>query len=391
MSTFTKTYSGKITRLLSEGQFVPSDLPEVYIETEQDMTVEEHNIKGVYPSKIFNIVKLKDKVEITTNTLGILISNQKYYKKLSKLPSDFTILAKENYSIVDNTCYINTDKDYFIDGSTFILVQPVIGLQPWNKDSNVDIRKLKDRFKITIKTKQPESIRTTLIHPSIFTPTIKDTCAILADCIFKTPDNKLSYLYSHTYEYYDKEEIHTYGSSLVLRDVPITEPTSVSINDKYLKVSYKTFRSNLFINTLVLPTTYVSLDHQIGHSNLKISSESSLEDLFNITRTKTYFTKVQSNPYTDVKQYKGRPEYIYFVFDTEKKYSTYNNVPLGCERFVLDLGKLITKNKKTLQVDGIQLLSVEPRKDYKTMDSLITYTGSTRLDVLDDKLKGMFK
>ena len=91
--------------MISEGQICPSSLPELYIKKSKDIKIDESNIDGLYPAKIFNIVNKKDTVEITTNTLGIFITDKVfndvvYFKKLNKLPKNLESLKQVHKEFV---------------------------------------------------------------------------------------------------------------------------------------------------------------------------------------------------------------------------------------------------------------------------------------------------
>lgn len=377
---FTKTYSGSIKREISEGQFSPSPLPEYYVEQEKTKSIRTNNIEALFPSKIFNVVSKQKSVEITSNTLNIeitdvIIDGVPYTKKLNTIPSDLT-KVKEDFKVLNGICYINTSKTYIQVNSDMYVVEPVIGLSSFNRTSNVAIKRLKDCFKITIKTNNPTNIHIKLNAPSIFSPSLINNWLIYHDCIYRISKPTFSYLSSHTFEYYDKEEIHELSNNIVLRDIPVGPITTETI-DRFIKVSYKTYRTNLMINTSLSENLFIAVEEE-GNSSLEVRTQLSLLTKYfinSIHTNKTEFIKIQENPYKASKAYEGRGESILFVWDLESKYTRSHNVPIGCERVLLSLNKIFKKEKKTIVTSSYPIydsVSLQTSDTYTT----IPYNGS---------------
>lgn len=385
---FSKKYSGKIKRMISEGQACPSSLPELYIKKSMNTQIDESNIEGLYPAKIFNIVTKKDTVEITTNTLGILITdkvfnNVVYFKKLNKLPKNTEILKQLNieFYVDDETVYLNTEQTYVQLDKEIYTVVPVIGLQLWNKPQTVNIRRLKDRFKITVKTKNELQIQ--LSSPSILTPNIHNQWVTFSDCVHTFGTDSFLYLYTHSFEYYDKIEIHDKTLSINLRDIPVGDVVIEDFMGSYHKVSYKTFRSNMQLNNELGKDLFISL--KIDKNLVMLISQQSAKNtdyLIRIYKERTKIEEATINPYLLTPLYKSRPEVFYFTWDTVSKYSTSMNTPLGCERVQLDLSKLLSREVNTLELDN---KVIQENNYYSSITELNTsvYSGTkTQLDAL---------
>lgn len=388
---FTKTYSGKIKRAISEGQICPSTLPELYINKEQTTEIDSHNSEDLYPSKVFNIVSKKQSVEITTNTLNILVSDVVidgviYYFYLDSIPTNLNVLAEYDYEIVNDKVYLNTDEKYLQDNENIYTVYKVYSLDIYNLSSNVSIRKLKDRFKITIKTNNPSLINIDVKSNSIFSPTIYNNWLIFHDCIYKI-DNSTSSLFTHSFELYDKVEIHQKNVNVLLRDIPVNEVSIEHINDKYNKIIYKTFRSNLMINTELGQESFVYATKS-QYSELEVcnypKTDLNIFPIFSIIKDKTRIKELNLNPYLNTNVYEGAGEKIYFIIEDitdstfiTKKYNRSKDVPLGTERVLLSMYALI--NRRSIQTNSISgPTSINDVLDDYRDDfyNTTTYTGS---------------
>lgn len=392
---FTKKYSGKIKRAISEGQICPSTLPEYFIEKESSIRVESNNNKLIFPTKIMNVIKKDRSVEITTNTLGlditdVVVNGKPYYKKLSVLASDVKVLSGYDYMLLDNTYYINTTEDYIVDGENLIYIQDVISINLWDRSEKVSIRRLKDRFKITVKTQNPSELKISLKTDSIFSPTYHNNWLTFYDCTFRNSSNKDVFLYTQSFEYYDKTEIHEKINTPKLKDKVISNILVESIDDTYYKISYKTYRSNLCINTDLLTSAYIILKELHSQYVLEVEQVEPQETnntITKISRLPTEIKKVEINPYLEIPRYKGRSERMYFVWETNSKYATSFNTPLGCERVVLDINKLITNKTENIISSGGSIIKENNKRSSNTIYQTTPYTGSNNLTTLLDYLK----
>ena len=388
---FTKTYSGIIKRKISEGTITPSSLPEVYLKTSSNEIEISSEIEA-YPAKIFNIVRNKNKTEITTNTLGLNITdkvfnNKPYFKIIEDYDLDINLLNSYDTYVDKNITYINTDVTYIQLGQKIFRIKDVVSLNLWDRSEKVTVRRLKDRFKLTIRHEEDFIIN--LKSTSIFQPSIHNNNLHYYDCVFNNSD----FLYTHSFETYKKEEIHFYSdNSYILKDIPVSPVIVSKLNDKYVKIVYNTFRSNLFFSLNLTEPAHILVEYIEGLPELKRISAST-----NSPTGKTILTykpsynvnidKLQINPYMNIKRFKSRPEGVVFVWKgyEDFKYSRCNDIPFGTERVILDLKKVMAKEivafsvgtKKVIQkyTTGIELDASSPK---------IEYTGNKA--VLDDLL-----
>ena len=390
MKIFNKTYSGKIKRAISEGLISPSALPEAYIKKESNTTIDTENIESKFPARIFNIVSKNKSVEITTNTLGIKItdivdeSGTPYYSYLTKEIKTPRVLSKLDTYARNGITYINTTKDYIQDGDELIFIKDVYSLNLWERSDKIAIRRLKDRFKITVKTTNPDNLIIDLKVKSIFTPSIRNNWMSFYDCIYNTVNNTPAYLYTHSFEYYDKVEIHENTENISLRDIPISEISIQLVDENYKKISYKTYRSNLYVNLELLSNSYINVTRENEQSNIVVSKESSEVDisLFRVLRDETVLQELDLNPYLGSNLYKGRAERLFFVWETATKYTQDFNVPFGCERIELDFNKVLNRKKETLRVNNV--IITEDNTTLRNNNNFNTsqYLGKTDLNKL---------
>lgn len=388
MSTiFTKKYSGKIKRMISEGQICPSSLPELYIKKTKQTEVDTSKSESLFPSKIFNILSKKTSTEITSNTLALKITdkvfnNTPYYYKLNQLPLKEDLeLIEENYVIDNQTLYLNTTKKYIQIGYKMYTVVPVIGLDVWNRDKRVSIRKLKDRFKITIKSNTDLQIE--LLTRSLLTPIVYNNWISFNDCVSKFNSKDYVYLYTHSFEYYDKVEIHEKTLKLNLRDLPIGDVSIEDLGD-YLKVMYKTFRSNMQINNDLNTNLFLKIEvNDQGTAQLKTAVFNKNSDfILKIINHKTHLEYVEANPYILAPLYKHKSEVYYFTWETTTKYATDMNTPIGCERIVLDLDKLLDRRVPSyILEDGSKILDDNYEVSVSDLNTT-QYKGNTNLNHL---------
>lgn len=372
---FTKKYTGSIKRKISEGHIVPSVLPELYIETEKETKSTITNTRK-YSSKIFNIGEKNSHVEITTNTLKLkvtttVIDGVPYFKKLV---GDVSKIKETPKECVDygGQYFTNTDKDYIQIGNQVFLVQSLYRLSTYTQSPNVLVRRLKDRFKITIKNTNIEQVLVELENEDLLEPKVTRTYTLLPEVVL-LHDDQYRYLIAHTFEDYIKQELHSKSEDIVLRDVPIDVITVEDYLDNYYLVKYKTFRSNLFVEHNKELSTHVELEPFTDKLlNIKMTSKPTVNTFLSITSKPTSLKKFETNPYMYTPLLDLNPKGYYFLWETESKYATASNTPLGCERVLLDKEKLLNKVTDSIETAG------DTYRDFVTLHSTTvkTYTSA---------------
>lgn len=384
-SIFKKVYSGKIKRAISEGQLVPSETPEFYIEKEQEQIIEYVNNTNLYPTKVYNVVEKSSYIEVTTNTLNVQFTDvfqgeTPLYFKIQNIPEE-ALPSNTLYKVVGDYTYLNLEVPYIQYESQLFLVEKAFNTDIWANDSKVKIRRLKDRFKLTFRTSSKFSIK--LPSKSLFTPQIYKNWIKLTDCFFPGPFNKVHLLSSHSYEFYDKEELHLDGTKIILKDMPITDIFTQKVGS-FVKVSYKTCRTNLHSSTDLGSHLYYSLKEEDNSYNLKKDLSSFVGiPLFKVINNPTKIKNFVQNPYMFSPLYKIKPENLYLIWDKLGKYSEDSNVPLGCTKFTMSLKRYLERTTQTFKgSSAIYSPFLEVVSGIADEFQTIDYQGSTRLDVL---------
>ena len=383
---FTKTYTGLIKRKTSEGVIVPTTLPELYLKTSNNK-VEIHNNTDAYPSKVFNIVQMKDKIEVTSNTLGLKFTNIynnniPYYREIMGYDGDMSLLVNIDTYIVDNKIYTNIEDPYIQIENNLYIVQDIISINIWNRHPDVTVRKLKDRFKITIKN--IPNINIDLISSSIFHPNIYMSNIYYYDCIFNTTD----YLSTHSFEHYTKEEVHYKSSTKYsLKDIPIDSILIENISEDYVKIKYKTFRSNLFFTLNTFEPACLSLVYIDNIPEIIKSSFDTDESKKLLVYRPTDNLKIENfelNPYMNIKRFKSRPEGIVFVWKgfENNKYSRPQDISFGVERVVIELNRIVNSEIEVFKINGNSVIQKNESIYSNIEESDYTYEG-TNLDNLN--------
>lgn len=393
---FTKTYKGTIKRKISEGVITPTTLPEIYLKT-TNAKVEISSGVLSYPSKIFNIVKSKGKTEITSNTLAIKlttteINSKPYYKFIENLPIEYynqLLVNKHDVVIKEDMVYINTDLSYIQIGQDIYKISNTISINLWERTDNLTVRRLKDRFKITIK--HEEEIYIDLLGTSIFHPTIQNNNLYYYDCVF----NSSHFLYTHSFETYTKEEVHHYSNEYILKDIPISSISIINITDSYVKIVYDTFRSNLFFTLNSIEPSTIIIDYIDMKPELKkvANTDSNVQGILEYRPTNNInIEELQINPFMNVKRFNSRPEGIVFVWEgyEDIKYSRPQDIPFGTERVKLKLKDVMEKEIVAFKLDGVEI-----RQKYAggvekdSIPSELTYTKDIdKLEVLLGMIRG---
>lgn len=358
--SFTKTYKGTIKRKISEGVITPTTLPEIYLKTTNAKVEVSPGVLS-YPSKIFNIVKGKGKTEITSNTLAIKlttveINSKPYYKFIENLPITYytqCLADKHDVAIQGDKLYINTDLSYIQIDQNIYKISNTISINLWERTNDITVRRLKDRFKITIK--HEEEIHIDLLGTSIFHPTIQNNSLYYYDCVF----NSSQFLYTHSFETYTKEEVHYYSNEYVLKDIPISSISVTTINDTYVKIIYDTFRSNLFFTLNNTEPSTIIIEYPDMKPELKkVPTTQNIQGILEYRPTNNItIEELQINPFMDVKRFNSRPEGIVFVWDgyQDIKYSRYQDIPFGTERVKLKLKDVMGKVIVAFKLNGVEV------------------------------------
>lgn len=374
MSTiFSKTYSGKIKRVISEGQICPSTLPEYLIEKDIE---HKDSVNYNYPSLIYNVEKSDSYVTVTTNTLAIKLTDKvyqdkPYYKMVLNFPNVQDI--PENCVWIDGILCTNLEDRYIEHNNNLYSIVDIYNTRYFLSSDNISIKRLADKFKITIKNINTESFNLELKHAHVFVPDRYGNILYFYDCFIKH-EGKTIGIFSNNFEKYKKVDMFFNTTNISLRDIPIGIIEKQVLGD-YIKVTYDCYKTNLSV-IVGEESVEVYFDTTLN----KLSLTPSTISIYKVVKPLTKFISIETNPYTKLDKFKGLGEKTIFCFDSKNKYEVDKDIPLGMKRLIVDFKKLITSEK-------IDIISNDKKYYYTSPPSLEnTLTTSPNFSAEEKKL-----
>lgn len=348
-----KKYNIPVHREIASSELIKTDIIDSHFKLDVVKNDRLIEINEDLEAIIYNIDRVKDQLVIYSNTLNLKITDKffntipLYEKVVFNDEVDYLVFVKDLKEYIvektseDFTVYFNSVSSDFVIGKQVLYN---IG-NPLNRSDNIKVRKLKNRFKITIKNINSEIASILLGSKYLFSPNIYKNFIEFNDSIF-TIGTTQYYVYNNSFNLLDKIEVKV--------DNP-KDPIIDYINHYYLKeypiYEYTTWRSNLLFDQKI-PTDfyyYLKLLPE-NKTDLIVQSYSKLDDtsllfLFS-SKISNKDYKLTINPYleTDILTPIGENFSLIFDENKNKKYNHYNDIKFGTERLVLDLENLI-KNK----------------------------------------------
>lgn len=245
---------------------------DLYLESSYTNNLEVN--KDNYKTEIYNITRNLNSLIIYSNTTNLKITNKYFnriplYQVIRNIPLDISTEIVELISstitdqiLIENkdgavTIYLNTDLKT-ISKVNGIKVEDIItiGDSAINRVSNVSIRKLKDRLKITINNLSgTDSYSIKVGSDYLFEPKVHKNWIEFYECVFPNLDQAYTHVYNHSFNIVDKTEyynIKEYDIDNLKDPIYIVDPNiTETYYDKEVIVQYKSYRSNL-----LLPTNY---------------------------------------------------------------------------------------------------------------------------------------
>lgn len=245
---------------------------DLYLESSYTNNLEVN--KDNYKTEIYNITRNLNSLIIYSNTTNLKITNKYFngiplYQVIRNIPLDISTEIVELISstitdqiLIENkdgsvTIYLNTDLKT-ISKVNGIKVEDIItiGDSAINRISNVAIRKLKDRLKITINNlSDTDSYSIKTGSDYLFEPKIYKNWIEFYECVFPNLDQAYTHVYNHSFNVVNKTEyynIKEYDTDNLKDPIYIVDPNIIeTYYDKEVIVQYKSYRSNL-----LLPTNY---------------------------------------------------------------------------------------------------------------------------------------
>lgn len=360
-----KTYSIPLHRKIASSELIKTDIEDSYF----NLTVEnnkEIDVNTSFESLIYNIDKDEDKVIIYSNTLNINITD-----KFSGLTPLYYLIIFNNEESVD--LFTKERKEYLIEkrGNSFFvyfnkkdkenvpqsLRLNLIG-NPLTRSSNVKVRKLKNRFKITVNNIDTKGVSIELGSRFLFEPIVYGNYIEIPEFITYY-NKKLYYGYNNSFNKVLKKELKN-------KEQEYKDPIISTIPDEnYL--CYYSWRSNLLFDEKISDTFYYYLKtDSYNNTNIiyqKTSKIRELEDLvymFSTNKSNSNY-KMNINPYLQVENKipLGENFTVLYREAIDSKYSSYNNTKLGTNSLILDFDKVYNNRLVYLERDGYNLYQEE--------------------------------
>lgn len=359
-----KKYNIPIYRELATAEVV-KETPEnsffnLEIKKEEKTTVNES-----FETKIHNIERKENQLIIYSNTLNIKVTDiftesgvPLYYFK------EFNINNEE--AIIDGMIseYLEGITEYKIDKSDgavlyFNKTEELLKIRseylynignPITRTPNVKVRKLKDRFKITIKNIKGLIARVDLGSRYVFEPVVYKNFKEIAETIV-TINNNQYYLYNSSFNILNKSEYNE-------NSYEVKDPVSmlyVSNNNWFF---YDSWRSNLLFDEKLKTKYYYYLKlNSHNATDLVLQSlykQDSSNLLFMFSSDYSVIeNEITINPFTEIEAKKPLGENFSLVYEDNSytKYNNYNDIKFGTEQLQLNFEN-VYKDKSLYLIDG---------------------------------------
>lgn len=371
---FIKTYNVPIHRKVATSELIKTTVSDSFfnlnVKKEKDSVV-----NTTYETIIHNIETHNNVVNIYSNTLNIkitdkVIDNIPLYKKLTLSIEDMYVFVAElkepyllNNTEEESTIYFNNINNIL---DTRIEYYYNIG-NPLTRTSNIKVRKLKNRFKITVEGLSESTMSIILGSPYLFTPIVYNNHIEFYESLL-TIGSTQHYLYNHSFDSISKGELSDSISSL--KD-PVIKVLTSTVSEAIVEplYTYESWRSNLLFDEKLRTNLYYYLNiNPTEKTDNIIQSYEKLENtdyiLIYSSVLRDFEYSFTENPYLDTEIKDALGENFTLVFKEDlQRYSQYNDIKIGTERLVLDFEKIL-KNKtlylKTAKYDLFQYDIISP-------------------------------
>lgn len=371
-----KTYKIPIHRKVAEATLLKETVNNslLYLDIKKEKNYE---INKDYDAIIYNIVRTEKSLDIYSNTLNISITDKfientglYFYKTFSNqedlkdFKNKLTIYKEEDLTLFFNEEVNESFNKYCYIGN------------PLNRSSNIKVRKLKDRFKITIKDIDGLQAKVLLRSSYIFEPTSFKNFIEFNEFILNI--NKTQYyVYNNSFNILNKKEYSLINET---KD-PLIELNSFENNI----ISYKSWRSNLLFNEKLESNYYYYLNLESENkTNLIVQTVEKQDNpslLFMFSQThKQLASKITWTPFSETVNYIPLGENYTLVNETvlDRKFNHYNDIKFSTERLLTSIERDI-KNKTIYLIDGEDIIYQSNKMDSKEVppSPIISCAGAT--------------
>lgn len=303
-------------------------------------------INTYFESIIYNVERKNNSLIIYSNTLNLKVTDKFYnnvplyyfYNDNSELTLQLDLI-EEKLQDFDNTEIYFLNKTEELSKLANIKLIYDIG-NPLTRSENVKVRKLKDRFKITIQNIDGLNAKIELNSKYIFEPTLHNNYIEFSESIVKI-GSSLYYLYNHSFNKQSKVEI-IFDEDLTFKD-PVLNFNYIEYGKKTL-VSYDTFKSNLLFNNKLDSDFYYYLrlnpsdKTDLIYQSIEEKFSNDLMLIFSIKK-RDVVRDIGINPHlkTELKTPLGENYTIVYTESSLDKYIRPEDIKIGTEVIVTDV------------------------------------------------------
>lgn len=361
---FTKEYTIKVHRKVASANIIKTEPKDSTFYLSNKGVDRKLVVNESLENIIYSIDRKPNSLVIYSNTLNILVTqfekdgtplfrlnafpDKGSYEEFVKDIDTYEIIEEDGeYAVIHNEDKPNST--YFYN-----ITNPIE-----RSNKGIKVRKLTNRFKITISNINSEKAVVQLRSKSLFEPILHKNYVEIPESIIYI-NNIQYYLYNHSFNILDKEEIKDDNSP---KDPVVGFTEEYHLQDNYNVVKYTSWRSNLlfdikietdlhfYLNTastnktdLIYCTKEEDYDHNLVH-------------LFSVLYVKNTDSTLTKNPYNEreVRTPLGENYTILTNTYNQSKYSDYNYIKFGTNALKLNIDKALTMESSYLIVDGAEI------------------------------------
>lgn len=360
---------------------------DLYLKCDKSNNIELNT--NSYRTEIYSRINKNESIIIYSNTTNMLLTNRylngtPLYQVISGISKHYInefleLIKKEitlDYLLISDSdfynIYLNTDK--LRVPTTEIVIKNVqeIGDSAINRISNVSIRRLKDRLKITLnELSSPENYSIKLGSQHLLEPKYHKNWLEFYECVYLDIDQKPIHIYNHSYNFVNKVEAYK-SKEYVWADYkdPFLDNGDYSENfqNGFVIMKYESYRSNLLI-----PTTYseelhlylnISNDPSLRTKNIIVSpyklSSSTLVPILTKSSYRVNYNTISNNfSYNDLKECNSEGYTLVnssnLTPTTDTKYNISDNIRIGNTRVLVTTNSALSNKENYITYSNTDL------------------------------------
>ena len=381
-----KTYTLPIYKKIG-GSYAKAALPynsNLHLDTKSIYELQySESLSQDYPSHIFNIKKTPASLSITTNTLAIQATNKYSKDTLKPLYYKLVLSGVNTYSIKELTeeLYLKLGTDFLLEsGSVYhnksdsfitifnntLLSIPVLDFSTVVHDTNLTIKYLKDKIKLTYKTTNAVDYTLRLKYPHIFGIDIHNTSMCFQPFYAKDSFKHLR----HTYKEVEVVEVKLLTDVLYnFKRVVRTQPIITANLEGIYKCEYTALLDNLTYNVMEDSFIYfnkaATVQDKIVITPLQGAVSSDYIYIGQVKKTvvKNELTLNNYKVHTLV----NRDMNKLLCSSNTHKNTDHSEVGIGKSNYVYSLQDYVYKRDKYLSVNGLMIFQELQRENWEDL------------------------